>query len=92
MKPLFLQTEQLASVENSPYALCSFRLNTVGGNAPWSEDTKIFKEFWGTPPGEYQFEVKAKDQAGNISSVATRNFRVTTQVQAPLFSSGLRAL
>ncbi|MFC1712427.1 triple tyrosine motif-containing protein [Candidatus Poribacteria bacterium] len=54
--------------------LYSYRL--LGRDSDWSEWTpKTFVDYADLGPGNFQFEVKAKDEAGNISDTAIRVLR-----------------
>ena len=53
----------------------SYRL--TGRDPTWSPWTaRIHEHYQDLTPGEYRFEVKAKDPSGNVSEVATRRFAV----------------
>lgn len=52
-----------------------YQYRLVGFNDSWSPwTTDIYYDYTAVPSGTYKFEVRARDGAGNISSIASRDF------------------
>jgi len=79
-------SDNVTSISNLVY---SYMLNGDGYNTDWSIYTSsTSKSYPDLPNGSYTFYVKAKDEAGNVSSDASRSFTVN-YTPTPLSPGGL---
>lgn len=59
--------------------LCSYRLDSLTSFSAYSADTYV--DYTSVPGGTYNFEVKCKDAAGNVSATASRQITVAADAK-----------
>ena len=80
------EEQTVSSVGTNPNALLySYRLQPSLTWSSWSANTVV--DYSNLDQGVYTFDVRAKDEAGNISDTVSRSFSVGSDAVAPVISS-----